>query len=473
MTRLLALFTFSLWLPWLYYHDTKDRASVSSGSWIVVAWAVIYATRPVTEWFGLAGEGPSLPQSRDEGNPVEAFFSLSLIIAGWVILLRRGVQFSKVIKENTWLFVFYGFWLMSITWSDYPFITFKRLFKDLGNIIMVLLVLTDTDPSVAIKAVICRLAYLCIPLSILFIRYYPELGRIYTGYDQSRHMWVGVTTHKNSLGVLALVGALFLFWDFLDSRRMPQARVHRATLASRIAVFLMCWYLLLMIDSVTALVCAGLGTSLLLFLNLPFMKCHPGRVELLGLGSLASLWIMDLLFNFKETFVESLGRDMTLTSRTDLWAIVKDHQDNPLVGAGFNTFWSGERYVALAETTGGVVQAHNGYIELYLNGGIVGVCLLTALLLSAYWQIRNGIALGTRESVIRLVLLVIAVVYNISEASFTKVGLLWLLTLFAVIKFPPQSSLRPAPIIDSACEKKSATSTARLSIQPVELPRAH
>lgn len=435
--RYVGLSAFVLWCIWFLKYERRERASVSPAVWIVVTWAVIYGSRSVSEWLVGTNDGTFLAQSRDEGNPVDAFISFSLIVAGVVVLSRRSVRLSDVIRDNIWLFVFYLFWLLSVSWSDYPLITFKRVFKDLGNVVMVLVVITDRQPVDSMRVMCGRVAVLCIPLSILLIRYFPDIGRKYTGYDLSQYMWVGVTTHKNSLGVLALVGAVFLFWDLLDSRGMHRTQTEKATRASRGLVLLMCWYLLLTIDSVTALICAWLGTGLLVILRLPSVKRNPGRIEGFGLAGGAILWIVDSMINIKETLILALGRDMTLSSRTELWTIVKDYQDNPLVGAGFNTFWSGERYAALAESTSGVVQAHNGYIEIYLNGGIVGFVLLVALIVTNYWRIRKGLASGISGSAIRFVLLVLVVVYNNSEASFAKVGLLWLLTLFAVIQCRP------------------------------------
>src|SRR5690348_13726721 len=156
--QLLPLLAFSVCLLWLFYCDGKERASVSSAIWIVVAWAVNYGSRSVTEWFKV-GEGPIRAESADEGNPVEALISLSLIAAGAIVLMRRGIRLSVVIRSNAWLCVFYLFWFTSIFWSDYPLITSKRLFKDLGNVIMVLVMLTELEPSEALKAVCARVAY--------------------------------------------------------------------------------------------------------------------------------------------------------------------------------------------------------------------------------------------------------------------------------------------------------------------------
>lgn len=436
MTGLLALFAFSLCLLFLYYRDAKERSSVSSGAWIVVAWAVIYGSRPVTEWFSGADQGPILQSSIDEGNPNEALVSLSLILVGLITLLRRRIRLSSVIKDNIWLVVFYLFWLLSVTWSDYPVITLKRLFKDLGNVVMVLIVLTDKEPIVAIKAVISRVAYLCIPLSVLLIRYYPDWGRAYVGYDRSELMWVGVATHKNTLGVLAFVGALFLLWELLDFKRNSKKVTDKPMFVSRVVVLLMCWYLLVIANSATSLVCAVLGSAMLITLGLPSIMRRPGRVEAFGLGSVVLFLMLDSVINIKELLVEDLlGRDMTLTTRTDVWPLLLNLQENPLVGAGFNSFWAGERLVQLFENFGGIIQAHNGYLETYLNGGLVGVGLLVIILASAYLRIRKKLVLSAPDASMRFVILLSAIIYNNSEASFNKVGLLWFVTVYALMEY--------------------------------------
>jgi O-antigen ligase len=126
--------------------------------------------------------------------------------------------------------------------------------------------------------------------------------------------------------------------------------------------------------------------------------------------------------------------------------IVRDYQDNPLLGAGFDTFWAGKRLVMLAESTFGIIQAHNGYIETYLNGGLVGVVLLVGLLLSTYWRTRKNIVTGTHEDSMRYTLLLVALIYNFSEASFNKPGILWLATMFAILEYPKQARWRHAEL---------------------------
>ena len=438
MMGTVATLTFLLWLIWVYYQDAKERVMVSSAVWFVVAWVAMYGSRSVTEWF--SGEGDISQQvTRDEGNPLEASVSLSLIVAGVVTLFRRRIHLSSVIKGNVWLCIFYLFWLLSIVWSDYPMITLKRLIKDLGNIVMILVVLTDKDPIVGIRAVITRVAYLCIPMSVLLIRYYPDLGRTYSGFDRSELMWVGVATHKNTLGVLAFVGALFLFWDLLSLKNKKDQIKDTSLIISRVGVLVLCWYLLVIANSATALVCAVLGSSLLFILGLSPVTRMFGRVEALMLITTILFVAIDSFFSIKELIVvDLLGRDMTLTTRTEVWPILLDYQDSPLVGAGFNSFWTGERLLKLFDTVGSIIQAHNGYLETYLNGGLVGVGLLLVLLASTYLRIRKKLITNQPGSSMRLVFLILAIIYNNSEASFNKVGIMWFVTLYALMEYRTQ-----------------------------------
>ena len=422
-------------IAWLLYRDHKERASVSPVAWLALAWAIVYASRPVTSWFEGPHQGVVAPESYDEGNPIEALVYVCLIGGAVAALVHRRIRLGKVIRDNQWLFVFYLFWLMSVLWSDYPFITLRRLVKDVGNVVMVLAILSERAPSEAVKAVFVRCAYVCVPLSLMLIRYYPEVGRVFVGYDRSELMYVGVATHKNTLGILALVSSLFLLWDLVAGEWKRRGAVGWSRYGGRVLVLAMCWYLLSIADSMTSLVCAALGSCLLVAASLSSVRQRPGRVEAYGVAVLLLVWTIDLLFDVKEAFVESLGRDTTLTTRTDVWPVLLRYQENALVGAGFNSFWAGRRLVELAEAVGGIIQAHNGYLETYLNGGIVGLSLLGIVLAAGYLRVRREIALGSPTASIRLVFLLVAIVHNLAEASFHRLSLLWFVTVFALMEF--------------------------------------
>lgn len=433
MIGTVALIAYGLWIVWVFRHDRRVRNLDSGGIWLVLVWVVIHATRPVSLWFNASGGSIS----RDEGSPVNAAIDLSLIVAVLVLLAHRRLRWSQVIKENSWLFVFYLFWALSISWSDDSFITFKRVFRDFGSVLMVLVVLTEREPGDAIKAVCVRMAYMCVPLSIVLWKYFPGVGRSFTGYDKSVQMVVGMTLHKNSLGMLVMIAALFLLWDLISRSRNISSADEKQRVAANILTLLMSWYLLLVVNSATSFICALLGSVLLIVLLSPSFPSFRRRLEVYVLVGLAVVGILSVLVDVKGAFFQTLQRSDNLTTRTEMWPVLIEHQTDVLIGPGFNMFWSEERLrrSPLPEEYGHFVQAHNGYLETYLNGGVIGTTLLVIVLLSSYWRLRKRLPTGSSELCMKMVIIIVVVIHNWTEASFNKLGLLWFITLFGVMVY--------------------------------------
>ena len=62
---------------------------------------------------------------------------------------------------------------------------------------------------------------------------------------------------------------------------------------------------------------------------------------------------------------------------------------NPILGTGFESFWLGERLDQLEGIFFFVPnEAHNGYLEVYLNLGLLGLFIIIGVLIAAYWKIR-------------------------------------------------------------------------------------
>src|SRR5215468_729214 len=174
-----ALLACLLFIAWLFRRDLKRSKNVSHAIWIPFLWAAILGSRPVSIWLG---GGVSMTSNDDylEGSPLDRNFFLLLIGAGIVVLLKRRPQWDVLFRRNWGLFLFYAFWGLSALWSDYTMVAFKRWIKECGHLVMVLVVLTEKDPAAAFKSVLARCAYILVPVSVLFIRYYPDLGRFYT-----------------------------------------------------------------------------------------------------------------------------------------------------------------------------------------------------------------------------------------------------------------------------------------------------
>ena len=139
------------------------------------------------------------------------------------------------------------------------------------------------------------------------------------------------------------------------------------------------------------------------------------------------------------TLIHALGRNTTLTGRTEIWQRALSVPINPLVGTGYYSFWLDPKRVDIvnADYWFRLNEAHSGYVETYLNEGLIGVLLLAALLISVFRKIKRDL-LNDESSfnAVRLVFLVIAVFYNFTEAAFDRQDSVWFALLLAIVSYP-------------------------------------
>lgn len=423
----------------LFRMDSKRRSGVSSALWIPLIWVMIIGSRSVAQWLN---PGPVNPTAIDylSGNPIDRTIFAILIATGVLILLRREIDWAGIRKSNAWIFLFFFYCGISITWSDFPFVSFKRWVKEIGNFIMVLVILTDPRPTEAVKTVIRRCAYLLIPLSVVLIKYYPHLSKSYGAWTGAVE-FMGVTTSKNMLGNLCLVFGMFFFWSFLTMRHNRHVSGYLKNQITDILVLVMIFWLLMKSSSVTSLAASIIGIGVIIGLSL-----INEDVKYIGIYiSIVAFLILFLEMTFKlsDTFIVASGRDLTLTGRTDLWKDVINMGTSPLIGTGYESFWLGNRLESIwANHPWQPNQAHNGYLETYLNLGVIGLSLLIGVIVSVYRKIRKALLLDCGYARFRMAFLAVALVNNIAEGTFKGISLVWFIFLLIATEVPRFSQLQ-------------------------------
>jgi O-antigen ligase len=376
-----------------------------------------------------------------EGSPFDRLVFLALILAAFVALQRRKVSWVRVAAANKWLFVLMIYFGISTLWADDPFISFKRWIKEIGNFAMVLVVLSEEEPATAVKSVLFRCGIFLIPTSVLLIKYYPDLGRYYNPFIWT-YSYGGVTTNKNDLGMGLFACTIGLYWGILDL--WHQRSEHRKEVFAHLLLIGMCLWLYAKANCATALACSALGAGILSAMKVPAFRNALQRVGLWGLLILAlTTLFLNALFNPMEVVVEGLGRNMTFTGRTDIWHQVLQVDINPLIGAGYNSFWQPGRAESVSKALGfffTLQEAHNGYLETYLNSGLIGLVLLVIVLQGGARRIINGLDAGDSYEAFCLAVLVGAVLYNMTESAFCGLLILWVILLLAIMRFPRPSN---------------------------------
>jgi O-antigen ligase len=174
-------------------------------------------------------------------------------------------------------------------------------------------------------------------------------------------------------------------------------------------------WLFKMAQSMSSLVAFAVGSAIILFFG--FRRV---RVQRAGAYIAAGIAICVLAgtIGFFGDFIHLLGRNETLTGRTDIWRMLWNWNINPVIGTGFEGFWLGQRREDVQSYLPFLNEAHNGYLETYLNLGFVGVVITVAMLLATYFKARRELFHDIDWGRFRLAYLISFILYYWTEAAF-------------------------------------------------------
>lgn len=427
---------FLLWLillVGLFWFDPSKEPKVSAALWVPVIWVVFMASRAPSQWldWNSSIDSRSLAESFQEGNPINRAVSLVLLLLGISILLSRSFRWRDFFWRNRVLTAYILFALISVLWSDFPSAAFRKWVRDLTVYIMVLVVLSEPRPLASVGVLCRRLGYLLIPLSIVLIKYFPTLSREYDPYTGAV-TYCGATTSKNMLGELCLVCGLYFLWDTVV--RWPNRkskRDNRTTLVNAAMIGMVVW-LLITCNSATSQTCLVIGSVVILAAHSRPVRRKPARLTV----TIPIVFLLYVLLFFgmgmSKQFAHIVGRT-SLTGRTDIWQIVLKQHTNPLLGAGYESFWLGPRLQRIwASGMGELNEAHNGYLEGYLNLGYAGLALLLLFVASTYRDICRRFTPFSSIGSFTLAIWTAFVIHNCTEADFRS-GLMWFAFLLAAL----------------------------------------
>lgn len=329
-------------------------------------------------------------------------FSLLLIIARW-----KSVFMTAIKGKLIWLLV--GIALVSFLWSDVPELSLRRSLVLLGTTWFGLYLAARYTLKEQLHLLAWALGIAAV-LSVVVALAFPSIGLMGKGFSGA---WRGIFAHKNPLGRIMDLSALVFLLLAISTHR------YRSLLMW--VGFGLSVSLILLSTSKTAL--ALLLTLLLLLplyralrwnysLAVPFFItfiCVSGGVAILLIGNL-------------EKILGSMGRDLTLTGRTVLWAAVLGKiWQRPWLGYGYVAFWRGREgesadvWTATAWTPG---HSHNGFLDLSLDLGLLGLLAFLLSWLTTYLRAVTWVRLTkTAEWLWTPMYLTFLVLCNLTESA--------------------------------------------------------
>jgi exopolysaccharide production protein ExoQ len=412
--------------------------------WVPYVWLFFASTRTLSTWLT-----PGRTGDQDlSGSPADRLLMTSLIVLGLFVLGSRAEQTKRVLAHNKWVVVLFIYMALSVLWSNFPDISLRRCIRSTGTFVMVLVVLTERNPLEAVRALLLRLYLVHIPLSIITIKFFRDIGVMYN-WSGIEEQWTGLSVDKNSLGQVAMCGGLFCLWQVLQDWPKKKFTVSLLLLAMTL------WLLRgsKNIHSSSAIV--GFVTCSVVLFGLQYIRKRTARAKRIILaGAIASTLLAPFAYLAFDAFdttpvqmvVQATGRDMTLTDRTLLWTdILNNAAKSPVLGIGIGAFWVGSAGYDIYPLPNWSrktpqwrpTEGHNGFIDVYVELGVIGVTVLLIVIGVAFAGALADLESEFQFGSLRLALLLSIVMNNIAETSFLKgTHDLWYLFLLVAVNLP-------------------------------------
>lgn len=245
--------------------------------------------------------------------------------------------------------------------------------------------------------------------------------------------WIGAFEHKNAAG--SMLG-LSLLVEWLRPAETLWSKMLR--------VFAVALYVVLLSHSDSVTPGVVLVGTVLLIESYKFATLRlrlPRYAYFLAISIVVAIGFTFAVTN-SDNVMNLVGRSSNLTGRTEIWALVLSFvPQRPILGYGHSGFWLGasrESYVINRIMRGWVIYSHNGYLEMLLNLGIIGL-VLTLILLGigvkralAFSQLRRS-----RTALWPLAFLFYFLLHNTVECTIMIQDIEWALCVACIVGADP------------------------------------
>lgn len=355
---------------------------------------------------------PDPTASLSGSDPVNMAIQSAVLLLGLGFALRHPGRVARLALAAWPFLVVFALAGASILWSQAPGQSLRRSVAIVAQMLFLFLMFSGLGLHRALRLVL-GVVLLTVALGLAEALLRPAIGFDEGFYSNAIR---GVFLQKNTFGTALLHGMLALSFLMLAAGR---AR------GRHMAVALLLLAMLVLARSSTALLLA----LLVLGLTLAWLAARAGGAWLalvvLGAGGLIAAGLGFAGAFGTEGFFDLLGKEETLTGRTDIWASVdRAIAQRPWLGHGFAAFWI--QGLTPAELIWLDLQwpapdSHSGWREVVLQLGWVGFAALAgtaALTLAvALWRL-----LGSRRVLAYwvLILLLVGALHANTEAALLR-----------------------------------------------------
>jgi O-antigen ligase len=351
------------------------------------------------------------------------------LLAAWIVYLRR-VDFYSLMNGH-WIYIlFLAYAFSSFMWSVNPIKNFVVCGHLLGHYLIAMAwLLMFRGHEVSLLRVYCIFSYAFIPACLITGFFFPDRNiHVLTG------RWMGLTWNPNSLGSATMI----CIWANMSYLLYVEKTLMRV------------WIGIVLAGAVVLLAGAGSVTSTALsafvVLGVPLFYWFANSRNVfvamfkVAYSGLILIGIFGFIYATQPELLEasrvlgSVGRDTNLTGRASLWAIAHAAIDErPWLGWSFDGLESLPSKYSIQYN-----QFHNGYLDLMVRGGMIGLGFIIIFAVSIAWRLIKLASLNKRLFASYSVLFTIIMLQNVSEATLAIAPhQLWLLFTFLYIGVSP------------------------------------
>ncbi|MBI5661136.1 MAG: O-antigen ligase family protein [Ignavibacterium album] len=363
-------------------------------------------------------------ENMSESNPLNQIIKLSVFFLTFLSSIYKFDEIIIFIKKEKYLFLFLLWALLSIFWSNFPMVTFKRWFQIFLIYYLFITFLVYFDENEIIK-IIKPILYLYLIATIFSVLFIPGAK------DLAFNTWRGFSPTKNTLGQIGVISSVLSLIIYLKENL-------------KIKKYIALFFLLLSIVIVLGTLSSTSYIALFIFLSgTALYWLNTKFLQSIGAGKtifILSLSFSVVLFLIISVFMPQLtdyiqgifGKSETFYDRGKLWTVMLWHfGQHPLIGCGYQAFWTIEnpQLLLLYQTFVWLPnQAHNGYLDILNEVGIVGFVLFMIMIL-------KNIVSSFKEKLITpwLWFFILPLIINVTESNFYRPGII--ITTFIILSY--------------------------------------
>ena len=352
---------------------------------------------------------------------VQSLFAFTHL-GSFCLLFYRPSSLFKVLKRDIILLSLVFFAAASVFWSSNPSNTLYTLIKLMGTTFFGIYLSTRFTSKEIFRFLLYVLGFGAIS-SLIFAIILPSYGVMSSGE------WQGIYRHKNLLGRLMVLNTIFLL--LVKSTSLSNNLLNKAMILLSILLVISSSSKGALIYLISLILIASVCKFFLWRDVVAIPAFLISLVLILGVTS----W---LLSNLEYIVVDVLNKDITLTGRSDIWeAAIEMIGRRPYLGYGYSGFWHGfngpSEYIIRVTQWPLIPHSHNGFIDLSLELGIVGLCIFCLGLLSNLFKAAlRASRIKSTQALWPLIYLLSVLIFNFSESGILKENsIFWVLYVVA------------------------------------------